>query len=427
MQITPTPTNLTKSSRLFSLCPPPTRSLFVLSVFLPFGFYPKKLPYNLRRKGYSAAHNTIEPYRNLVADLGVDVLNSLTVPPSTPPLSNELRNRILTVMACAPMSIVLLSSTIGQYILLYTLHYICIYEALHLIPLPPTPGRLPHSPQGWESKSKAKRRDSPQTWGNKFFQHLKTFFTSSAILCIFTDLLRDQTIPRTISQAVPLLSTSLNYLSPTPLTILLVVTTVILHLCPPSKTFAAITATTLTVTTGFTHLVLISTASLPKSIFFCLCVWNFDNASLAIGKLYEALTKKGPEAEGNTFVLFKPLRKILDKVSPKKTVVGVIGGMVGSVVTSCVVSSGSMASLIGLNNDEDLRQYFLSRGSNPIITGIILGFLSLLGDLLISRAKRAVGKKDTGNLFPGHGGALDRMDSMMITGVWFYHFHVRGS
>tara|TARA_B110000971_G_C19947816_1_gene471865 strand:+ start:769 stop:957 length:189 start_codon:yes stop_codon:yes gene_type:complete len=54
-----------------------------------------------------------------------------------------------------------------------------------------------------------------------------------------------------------------------------------------------------------------------------------------------------------------------------------------------------------------------------------MGVLSLFGDLFQSGLKRLAGVKDSGSFFPGHGGALDRMDSMLFTSIWFYHAIVK--
>lgn len=91
--------------------------------------------------------------------------------------------------------------------------------------------------------------------------------------------------------------------------------------------------------------------------------------------------------------------KLLPEISPKKTVEGSIGGAVFSAAAFSVT-----AMLIGLS-------YI---GLPLIITcGILVSCIAQVGDLSMSAVKRQFGIKDFGNLFPGHGGVLDRFDSIL--------------
>lgn len=98
--------------------------------------------------------------------------------------------------------------------------------------------------------------------------------------------------------------------------------------------------------------------------------------------------------------------KLAPKISPKKSVEGAIGGVVGTVLF-CVVTY-FVCDATCFRNDT-LNVWMI------IGCSIILAILGMCGDLSASVIKRNFGEKDFGNLFPGHGGVLDRMDSILVT------------
>ncbi len=96
--------------------------------------------------------------------------------------------------------------------------------------------------------------------------------------------------------------------------------------------------------------------------------------------------------------------KLAPTLSPKKTVEGAIGGVCGA--TAAAVLSGVLAGpLFGV---EGCRLWVLA------VYGVVGSVLSQLGDLSFSYIKREYGLKDFGDLFPGHGGVLDRFDSVLF-------------
>jgi phosphatidate cytidylyltransferase len=99
-------------------------------------------------------------------------------------------------------------------------------------------------------------------------------------------------------------------------------------------------------------------------------------------------------------------RKIIERVSPKKTVEGLIGGALTTTLLACL-----------------LAPYLtpLTRGDS-IAVGLMIGIGGFLGDVTISAVKRDIGVKDSGTMIPGHGGILDRIDSLLFTGPLFFHF-----
>lgn len=98
--------------------------------------------------------------------------------------------------------------------------------------------------------------------------------------------------------------------------------------------------------------------------------------------------------------------KLCPKISPKKTIEGSIGGILGSVL---------LCGLFG---------YFIMPGImlHCMIIGVMGGIVSQFGDLTASLFKRKMGIKDYGNLIPGHGGVLDRIDSVLFTAPFIYYY-----
>ena len=105
------------------------------------------------------------------------------------------------------------------------------------------------------------------------------------------------------------------------------------------------------------------------------------------------------------FIGKHPLAK---KISPKKTIEGLIGGTLMGVFAACTFY------LTAINPDIEI--------SHLLIVTTTLSLMGQFGDLFFSAIKRHFGKKDFSNLIPGHGGILDRFDSIIfviITAILF--------
>jgi phosphatidate cytidylyltransferase len=98
--------------------------------------------------------------------------------------------------------------------------------------------------------------------------------------------------------------------------------------------------------------------------------------------------------------------KVVPLVSPKKTVEGLIGGIVTTAALA-IVAAPWLTPLTRMD---------------ALAVGLIIGLGGFLGDITISAVKRDLGVKDTGALIPGHGGILDRIDSLTFTAPLFFHF-----
>jgi len=130
---------------------------------------------------------------------------------------------------------------------------------------------------------------------------------------------------------------------------------------------------------GFKHLVL-----------FFVSVWVYDTGAYIFGK---ALGK----------------HKLARRISPKKTVEGVIFGFF-------TLFAGMILYSYLIDND------FGFTIKTMLYFSLLVSYTSTVGDLIESVWKREQGKKDSSNLFPGHGGILDRVDSLILTAPFYYLF-----
>jgi phosphatidate cytidylyltransferase len=98
--------------------------------------------------------------------------------------------------------------------------------------------------------------------------------------------------------------------------------------------------------------------------------------------------------------------KIIPRVSPNKTAEGLLGGMFTTTVLAWL-----------------LAPWFTPMGPmHAVLSGVLISMFGFIGDVVISAVKRDIGIKDSGNFLPGHGGILDRLDSLTYTAPLFFHF-----
>lgn len=134
---------------------------------------------------------------------------------------------------------------------------------------------------------------------------------------------------------------------------------------------------------------------------------------------------------GDTFAYFAGRafgkHKLAPNVSPNKTVEGAIGGIIGSMAIG-VLFTFLYTTFFSVSGTTVKGTYYIV----IILLGAVASILGIMGDLFASAIKRQCDIKDYGTIFPGHGGILDRFDSVLfiaplvviVVRVIFYHFSV---
>lgn len=126
-----------------------------------------------------------------------------------------------------------------------------------------------------------------------------------------------------------------------------------------------------------------------------ICSWGCDTCAYCVGMLIGK-------------------HKMSPILSPKKSVEGAVGGVLGTVLLTviyCLIFGGQM--------EMDLNGIIILA-----VIAAVAGLISMVGDLCASAIKRNYDIKDYGKLIPGHGGIMDRFDSMMITAPIIYYLAI---
>ena len=112
-------------------------------------------------------------------------------------------------------------------------------------------------------------------------------------------------------------------------------------------------------------------------------------------------------------------KKLCPEISPKKTIAGAIGGVIGAIIGALLVfvlfDVTNLFASFNYVSEFSLTDEYWKSALIYIALGIVAGPISEIGDLIASWIKRKAGIKDYGNIFPGHGGFMDRLDSVIVT------------
>jgi phosphatidate cytidylyltransferase len=127
-------------------------------------------------------------------------------------------------------------------------------------------------------------------------------------------------------------------------------------------------------------------AGAPFLVMLYAAVWGSDSMALYVGK-----------SMGR--------RKLYAEMSPNKTIAGAVGSLIGGVIGALLIKYTLLDGLSLVH---------------AVLLGLTVGFASIIGDLVESMFKRDAGVKDSSSIIPGHGGFLDKIDSVTFAGPAFY-------
>jgi phosphatidate cytidylyltransferase len=106
--------------------------------------------------------------------------------------------------------------------------------------------------------------------------------------------------------------------------------------------------------------------------------------------------------------------KLFEKISPKKTIEGFLGGLIFAIFAGYLISSYLIKPSAQFSDKSILIW---------MIIAAIVGVIGTVGDLIESKFKRIAGVKDSGKIMPGHGGVLDRLDSVIFVAPFIFLFY----
>lgn len=146
----------------------------------------------------------------------------------------------------------------------------------------------------------------------------------------------------------------------------------------------------------------------PFLLSFLVLIRNMEYGNYLIWLIF--IGAWGTDTMAYTFGRLFGKRKIIPEISPKKTLAGAIGGIFGCI--ALMLAFGLLC-----NNYFNLEMSY----GILIILGLCSGVISQIGDWSASAIKRYVDIKDFGNIMPGHGGVLDRFDSILFVAPVVYY------
>ena len=389
------------------------------------------------------------------------------MPPSTggSSLWSDLPRRLITVCVGAPLVVAVLSHRTTCRLFFLAVHILCCLEWIRLVP---DDGNTSGAER---TKASGAERTNTSAVPASLPLPLRLFPMASLVIV--------HTSPRHLALALSLSATAIH-LSP-----YAAISSDCDDISPRATASAARQHAQhglLYLSLSFHCLLRISSASFAHLIWFLFVVWNGDTGALLAGRLGRMMCRSDLAAN----IVPQMLIDFVDRISPSKSMTGLVGGVFGAAVTAVYWPSlmlwaqstclrlglgiggypavfGWLDDLIGSISPSDGGVYFdldridatdgggarlLDFDGLPLpsflavllpadtlssttfrraLVGVVLGVVAILGDLVESSVKRASHQKDSGKLLPGHGGILDRFDSTLLAAVVYYHWCLAGT
>ena len=325
----------------------------------------------------------------------IAILNSNTMA-QTSSSWRDLPRRILTVAIGVPSIILLLQNTVTSWLFFQGAHLICLLEWRALVPL------LPPSLSSADEK-----RDGEDALSLLSQYSMSVFSIASFLITILP--------PALLPPALMASGILLRLLPHLPMCQTKVKSSAeYIYLTIQHYQFGL-----LYLSIGFHFIIRIAVSSDRGAYHIgnlLFVVWMSDTGALVFGRVMKSTTTRQQqqnqaESKHNQkgFIL-----ECLQSISPGKTMYGLFGAIITGPISAILYPMAFASS-----NE-------LSEVDNPLAQRAMLGFIlaiaGIIGDLAESSVKRLSTKKDSGKLLPGHGGVVDRFDSLLSSAVVYYYW-----